>query len=165
MSKLKGNMRLSRESVHFRCLGWSLQPPWSRLSPTKKRTSFSPSFIPPIQTRSDHASDHLLSDQLVESVQPSLPDTQLISEDNRPCAERSWTLVDFLLFWLAMVVCIPTFLLSNGLILEGFSATQALLVILVGTLLTLIPMIASAHPGTKYGAPFPGVRLNPSPKP
>ena len=107
-------------------------------------------ILPPIDSSSSALSD-LLNDSPIQSAQPYAPDPEAINDDNRPCSqpERTWTQSDFFAFWVAMVVCIPTFLLSTGLILEGFSAMQALFIILLGTLLTLAPMLASAHPGTK----------------
>lgn len=32
---------------------------------------------------------------------------------------------------------------------------QGVLVVLLGNLVTLAPMVLCAHPGTKYGVPFP----------
>lgn len=32
---------------------------------------------------------------------------------------------------------------------------QGVLVVLLGNLITLVPMVMCAHPGTKYGVPFP----------
>ena len=32
---------------------------------------------------------------------------------------------------------------------------QGVLVVLLGNLITLVPMVLSGHPGTKYGVPFP----------
>ena len=35
---------------------------------------------------------------------------------------------------------------------------QALVTILLGNLIVLVPILLNSHPGTKYGIPFPGVR-------
>ncbi len=35
------------------------------------------------------------------------------------------------------------------------SWTQGVGTVLLGNLITLVPMILNAHPGTKYGVPFP----------
>jgi len=37
----------------------------------------------------------------------------------------------------------------------GMSWWQGVLVVLLGNLITLVPMVLSGHPGTKYGVPFP----------
>jgi NCS1 family nucleobase:cation symporter-1 len=54
-----------------------------------------------------------------------------------------------------MAVCIPTYMLAAGLIQQGMNWSQALLVIFLGNLIVLVPMTLNAHPGTKYGIPFP----------
>jgi cytosine/uracil/thiamine/allantoin permease len=54
-----------------------------------------------------------------------------------------------------MSVCIPTYMLASGLIAEGMNWIQAILTILLGNLIVLIPMLLNAHAGTKYGIPFP----------
>lgn len=35
------------------------------------------------------------------------------------------------------------------------SLSQGVLTVLVGNLFTLVPLVCNAHPGTKYGLPFP----------
>ena len=37
----------------------------------------------------------------------------------------------------------------------GMSWWQGVLVVLLGNMITLVPMVLSGHPGTKYGVPFP----------
>jgi NCS1 family nucleobase:cation symporter-1 len=54
-----------------------------------------------------------------------------------------------------MAHCIPTYLLAGGLIAVGMNWWQALLTIGLGNLIVLIPILLNAHPGTKYGIPFP----------
>jgi nucleobase:cation symporter-1, NCS1 family len=57
--------------------------------------------------------------------------------------------------WVAMSVCIPTYMLASGLIAGGMSWWQAIGTILLGNLIVLIPMLLNAHAGAKYGIPFP----------
>jgi NCS1 family nucleobase:cation symporter-1 len=57
--------------------------------------------------------------------------------------------------WVAMSVCIPTYMLASGLIAGGMAWWQAIGTILLGNLIVLIPMLLNAHAGTKYGIPFP----------
>jgi NCS1 family nucleobase:cation symporter-1 len=45
--------------------------------------------------------------------------------------------------------------LAGGLIAVGMNWWQALLTIGLGNLIVLIPILLNAHPGTKYGIPFP----------
>ncbi len=54
-----------------------------------------------------------------------------------------------------MAHCIPTYMLAGGLITLGMNWWQALLTILLGNLIVLVPILLNAHPGTKYGIPFP----------
>jgi NCS1 family nucleobase:cation symporter-1 len=57
--------------------------------------------------------------------------------------------------WVAMSVCIPTYMLASGLIAGGMSWWQAIGTILLGNLIVLVPMLLNAHAGAKYGIPFP----------
>ena len=72
-----------------------------------------------------------------------------------PLAERTWTTYNYASLWVAMSVCIPTYMLASGLIAGGMSWKQAIGTILLGNLIVLIPMVLNAHAGTKYGIPFP----------
>ena len=54
-----------------------------------------------------------------------------------------------------MAHCIPTYMLAGGLIAVGMSWWQALLTIGLGNLIVLVPILLNAHPGTRYGIPFP----------
>src|SRR5256712_7959171 len=54
-----------------------------------------------------------------------------------------------------MAHCIPTYMLSSGLIGAGMNWWQALITILLGNTIVLIPILLNSHPGTKYGIPFP----------
>ncbi len=57
--------------------------------------------------------------------------------------------------WIGMAVCIPTYTIASSLIGGGMNWWQALLTVLLGNLIVLIPMTLNAHPGTAYGIPFP----------
>jgi NCS1 family nucleobase:cation symporter-1 len=54
-----------------------------------------------------------------------------------------------------MAHSIPTYMLASGLMASGMSWSQALVTILLGNLIVLIPILLNSHPGTKYGIPFP----------
>ena len=84
-------------------------------------------------------------------------DTTLYNEDLAPIPleRRTWNTYNYASLWVAMSVCIPTYMLASGLIAEGMSWTQAIGTILLGNLIVLVPMILNAHAGTKYGIPFP----------
>ncbi len=84
-------------------------------------------------------------------------DTSLYNEDLAPIPleRRTWGLYNYVSLWVAMSVCIPTYMLASGLIAGGMSWWQAIGTILLGNLIVLVPMLLNAHAGTKYGIPFP----------
>jgi NCS1 family nucleobase:cation symporter-1 len=57
--------------------------------------------------------------------------------------------------WVGMVVCVPTYMLSAGLVSEGMNWWQAILTVFLGNLIVLLPMMLIGHAGTKHGVPFP----------
>jgi len=84
-------------------------------------------------------------------------DPGLYNKDLAPIAasNRSWGLYNYVSLWVAMSVCIPTYMLASGLIAGGMNWWQAIGTILLGNLIVLVPMLLNAHAGTKYGIPFP----------
>jgi NCS1 family nucleobase:cation symporter-1 len=72
-----------------------------------------------------------------------------------PLEKRSWGTYNYASLWVAMSVCIPTYMLASGLIAGGMSWRQAVVTIFLGNLIVLIPMLLNAHAGTRYGIPFP----------
>ncbi len=84
-------------------------------------------------------------------------DSSLYNEDLAPIPfeRRTWGTNNYASLWVAMSVCIPTYMLASGLIAGGMSWKQAIGTILLGNLIVLVPMILNAHAGTKYGIPFP----------
>jgi len=72
-----------------------------------------------------------------------------------PADKRSWGIYNYASLWVAMSVCIPTYMLASGLIAEGMDWKQAIGTILLGNLIVLIPMLLNAHAGARYGIPFP----------
>jgi nucleobase:cation symporter-1, NCS1 family len=72
-----------------------------------------------------------------------------------PAEKRSWNTYNYASLWVAMSVCIPTYMLASGLIAGGMDWIQAIATILLGNLIVLIPMLLNAHAGARYGIPFP----------
>jgi len=72
-----------------------------------------------------------------------------------PVAQRNWTTYNYAALWIAMAHCIPTYMMSSGLIGAGMNWWQALITILIGNSIVLVPILLNSHPGTKYGIPFP----------
>jgi NCS1 family nucleobase:cation symporter-1 len=85
------------------------------------------------------------------------PDPSLINDDIKPTTEdeRHWSVWNMASLWVGMVVCVPTYMLASGLIKEGMNWKQAVLTIMLGNVIVLVPMVLNGHPGTKYGVPFP----------
>ena len=85
------------------------------------------------------------------------PDPSLVNDDIRPVtlAERRWSVLNMAALWVGMVVCVPTYMLAAGLIDQGMSWSQAVLTVMLGNVIVLVPMVLNGHPGTKYGVPFP----------
>src|ERR1700688_2059829 len=72
-----------------------------------------------------------------------------------PADKRTWGMYNYVSLWVAMSVCIPTYMLASSLIAGGMNWWQAVGTILLGNLIVLIPMLLNAHAGAKYGIPFP----------
>ena len=93
----------------------------------------------------------------MSSTAAAARDASLYNEDLAaiPLERRTWGTYNYASLWVAMSVCIPTYMLASGLIAGGMSWKQAIGTILLGNLIVLVPMILNAHAGTKYGIPFP----------
>ncbi|MCC2548213.1 NCS1 family nucleobase:cation symporter-1 [Hymenobacter sp. BT175] len=81
----------------------------------------------------------------------------LLSEDLAPipAGARTWTTANYAALWISMSLCIPTYMLASSLIEGGMNWWQALLTILLGNTVVLVPMLLNGHAGAKYGIPFP----------
>src|SRR6187402_3185380 len=72
-----------------------------------------------------------------------------------PVEKRNWTTYNYAALWISMAHCIPTYMMASGLISAGMNWWQALITILLGNTIVLVPILLNSHPGTKYGIPFP----------
>src|SRR5437660_11476087 len=72
-----------------------------------------------------------------------------------PIERRTWSTYNYAALWVSMAHCIPTYMLASGLMASGMSWAQALVTILLGNTIVLVPILLNSHPGTKYGIPFP----------
>jgi nucleobase:cation symporter-1, NCS1 family len=70
-------------------------------------------------------------------------------------AQRTWSTYNIAALWIGMSVVITTYTLASGLMQQGMNWWQAMLTILLGNVVVLVPMILNAHAGTKYGVSFP----------
>jgi NCS1 family nucleobase:cation symporter-1 len=86
-----------------------------------------------------------------------LKDSPFYNHDLAPVAiaKRTWTTWDYAALWVSMAHCIPTYTLASTMIAAGMAWWQALVAILLGNVIVLVPILLNSHPGTKYGIPFP----------
>lgn len=90
-------------------------------------------------------------------LKPALADDSLWNPDLAPTRpeQRTWNRWHIAALWVGMAVCIPTYTLAAGLLAQGLSWWGAVLVVLLGNAIVLVPMVLNAYPGAKYGIPFP----------
>jgi nucleobase:cation symporter-1, NCS1 family len=72
-----------------------------------------------------------------------------------PLARRTWSTYNIAALWIGMSVVITTYTLASGLMQQGMTWGQALVTIMLGNVIVLVPMVLNAHAGTKYGVSFP----------
>jgi NCS1 family nucleobase:cation symporter-1 len=94
---------------------------------------------------------------MTRGITPASYEPSLYNKDLAPIplSKRTWGMYNYASLWVAMSVCIPTYMLASGLIAGGMSWWQAIGTILLGNLIVLVPMLLNAHAGTRYGIPFP----------
>jgi NCS1 family nucleobase:cation symporter-1 len=92
-----------------------------------------------------------------EELHTDVSDSPLWNRDLAPTTikERTWSTWNIAALWIGMSVVITTYTLAGGFIEAGMNWWQAMITILLGNTIVLIPMILNAHAGTKYGVSFP----------
>ncbi|MBB5495031.1 cytosine/uracil/thiamine/allantoin permease [Nocardiopsis metallicus] len=87
----------------------------------------------------------------------TLPESPFVNDDLQPVpmSERTWGTGSFSALWVSMSVSIPAWTLASGLIAAGLDWRQAMLAVVLGNLIVLVPMVLTGHAGAKYGIPFP----------
>ncbi len=101
--------------------------------------------------------DPALAQEALAELPADVATSPLFNADLAPVpkARRVWTTYNFAALWISMAHCIPTYMMAGGLVAVGMNWWQALLTIALGNLIVLVPILLNAHPGTKYGIPFP----------
>jgi NCS1 family nucleobase:cation symporter-1 len=86
-----------------------------------------------------------------------MSDPTLTNPDLAPVDEsrRTWNWWHIASLWIGMAICIPTYTLASSLVDRGWSWQAAVLSVVVGNLVVLVPMVLNSHAGTRYGIPFP----------
>ena len=84
-------------------------------------------------------------------------DPRLYNDDLAPTlpTRRTWSTYNYIALWFSMSMEVTTYMLAASLIAGGMNWKQAVLTILLGNLIVLVPMLLNAHAGAKYGIPFP----------
>jgi nucleobase:cation symporter-1, NCS1 family len=84
-------------------------------------------------------------------------DPRLYNDDLAPTSavQRTWGTYNYIALWFSMSMEVTTYMLASSLIAGGMNWKQAILTILLGNLIVLVPMLLNAHAGAKYGIPFP----------
>ncbi|HYO62029.1 MAG TPA: NCS1 family nucleobase:cation symporter-1 [Pyrinomonadaceae bacterium] len=108
-------------------------------------------------TRDANADDPAAARRDFEELREDVSGSPLWNKDLAPTtlAERTWTTWHIAALWIGMSVVITTYTLAGGFIEAGMNWWQAMLTILLGNVVVLLPMILNAHAGTKYGVSFP----------
>ncbi len=100
-----------------------------------------------------------MSEQSREFVEltEDVSDSPLWNADLAPTTveQRTWSTWNIAALWIGMSVVITTYMLGGGFIAQGMTWWQAMLTILLGNCIVLVPMVLNAHAGTKYGISFP----------
>ncbi len=93
------------------------------------------------------------SDSLLQS---SVRESALYNDDLAPTgkAQRTWKWYHFAALWVGMVMNIASYMLAAGLTEQGMSPWQAVLTVLLGNLIVLVPMLLIGHAGAKHGIPY-----------
>ncbi len=101
--------------------------------------------------------DPKLAKEALAGLPADIADSPLFNPDLAPvpAQHRNWSTWNFAALWISMAHCIPTYMLAGSLIASGMNWWQALLTIGLGNTIVLAPILLNAHPGTKYGIPFP----------
>jgi NCS1 family nucleobase:cation symporter-1 len=108
-------------------------------------------------TESVNQSDIALTQRDFEELRADVSASPLWNKDLAPTTirERTWSTWNIAALWIGMSVVITTYTLAGGFVEAGMNWWQAMLTILLGNTIVLIPMILNAHAGTKYGVSFP----------
>jgi NCS1 family nucleobase:cation symporter-1 len=83
-----------------------------------------------------------LADGRVELIDTQRVEASLLYNEDLapvPLSRRNWTTYNYAAVWVSMAHCIPTYMLASGLLASGMNWSQALITILLGNTIVLIP--------------------------
>ncbi|MGV2289280.1 NCS1 family nucleobase:cation symporter-1 [Trinickia sp. YCB016] len=89
-------------------------------------------------------------------VQAGVSGSTLYNDDLAPTgqAQRTWKWYHFAALWVGMVMNIASYMLAAGLTEQGMSPWQAVMTVLLGNMIVLVPMLLIGHAGAKHGIPY-----------
>lgn len=95
--------------------------------------------------------------ELTPQAEAELRSSKHYNEDLAPTkvSERTWRAKDIADFWLGLSVSIPALALASSLVALGVSPVLAVINVILGNVIVLIPIQLNSHVGTKYGIPYP----------
>ncbi|MDR3295189.1 MAG: cytosine permease [Clostridiales Family XIII bacterium] len=95
--------------------------------------------------------------ELTDAARAELTGSKYYNADLAPTSlpQRNWNTYHISALWIGMSVCIPSFTMASGLVGLGLSPWLAVLNVVLGNVIILIPIQLNSHAGTKYGIPFP----------
>jgi NCS1 family nucleobase:cation symporter-1 len=95
--------------------------------------------------------------ELTDEAQAALSDSPIYNDDLAPVRieQRTWSTYAYFALWVGMAINVPSWTLAAGLIALGMDWVQAVVTVMLGNVIVLVPMLLISHAGTKYGIPYP----------
>lgn len=95
--------------------------------------------------------------ELTPEAAAELSNSQYYNPDLAPTTvkERTWNALSICNLWVGMSICIPSLALASSLVALGISPMLAVINVILGNVIVLIPIQLNSKIGTKYGIPFP----------
>src|SRR5262245_56700377 len=100
-----------------------------------------------------HTNLHVHPDGRVEIADESVVKASPVFNEDLapiPIEKRHWSWRHCSALWAGMACNIPTYMMASGLITSGMNWWQALLTVLLGNVIVLVPILLNSHAGTKY---------------
>lgn len=95
--------------------------------------------------------------ELTPEATAELSNSQYYNSDLAPTTvnERTWNAFSICNLWVGMSICVPSLALASSLVALGISPMLAVVNVILGNLIVLVPIQLNSKIGTKYGIPFP----------
>ncbi|WP_312043624.1 NCS1 family nucleobase:cation symporter-1 [Anaerotignum sp.] len=95
--------------------------------------------------------------ELTPEATAELSNSQYYNSDLAPTTvnERTWNAFSICNLWVGMSICVPSLALASSLVALGISPMLAVVNVILGNLIVLVPIQLNSKIGTKYGVPFP----------